>query len=123
MTIRTAHEEDIPRLAGLIKDAFRDVAEKFGITQEESGWESPFCTPEVIRADMNDGMVYHLLEDDAILAGCIAVGDKMPGILYAKRLAVPPHLRGRGYGRMLMNHLVEEARRLGKDRVGSGHAR
>lgn len=120
MTIRPAVRDDAPELARLVREAFRDVAERFHLTEENFSGQSPFCTPEMIHKDIDDGQIYHVLEQDGAMCGCIATGTKIPGVLYVRRLAVLPRLRGGGLGRELITHVIAEARRLGRPRIEFG---
>lgn len=119
-TIRGADWTDAELLADVIRRAFADVAQRFGLTPENCSGESPFITSGLVSADMEDGIVYYLLEEDGKACGCIAAGTKIPDVLYLKRLSVVPEYRRRGFGRALMHYAAERAKTLGKHRVEFG---
>jgi ribosomal protein S18 acetylase RimI-like enzyme len=120
MSIRTATPDDAPELARVIREAFRGVAERFHLTEANAAGQSPFCTAELVLADMSEGQTYHLLEHEGAVRGCVATVPKTPEILYARRLAVLPTARGGGLGLELVAHVVAEARRLRRTRIEFG---
>ena len=52
-------------------------------------------------------------DDDDQIAGCIAMRKHAPGICEMKRLFVRPAYRSTGLGRVLVNAIIDEARKLG----------
>ena len=54
-----------------------------------------------------------LAEHDDQLAGCIAMRKISPDVCEMKRLFVRPTYRGTGLGRVLVNKIIDEARKLG----------
>jgi putative acetyltransferase len=59
-----------------------------------------------------DGRLLLATEDDE-LAGCIAMRKLGPGMCEMKRLFVRPAHRGAGLGRVLVEQIIDEARKLG----------
>jgi putative acetyltransferase len=59
-----------------------------------------------------DGRLLLASNDDQI-AGCIAMRKLGDGVCEMKRLFVRPTYRGTGLGRVLVNSLIDEARKLG----------
>jgi len=62
---------------------------------------------------LRDGVRFFVTRDDGRPAGCGGV--LLVGREYAevKRMYVRPAFRGRGFGRLMLDHLVEDARRHG----------
>ena len=54
-----------------------------------------------------------LAKDDDQIAGCIAMRKLGPGVCEMKRLFVRPAYRSTGLGRVLVNSIIDEARKLG----------
>ena len=59
-----------------------------------------------------DGRLLLATENDQ-LAGCIAMRKLGPGVCEMKRLFLRPAYRGNGRGRVLVESLIDEARKLG----------
>ncbi len=55
----------------------------------------------------------YLLKDKNNYAGCIALREIADGISEMKRLYVRPEFRGKGYGLLMCNRLIEEAKLIG----------
>lgn len=63
-----------------------------------------------------DGALF-LLVDDAGPAGCVALRPLADGVCEMKRLFIRPDRRGLGYGRLLADAVIAEARRIGYTRM------
>src|SRR5919106_5571416 len=59
-----------------------------------------------------DGRLLLATEDDQ-LAGCIALRKLEPGVCEIKRLFVRPAYRGKRLGKVLIESIIDEARKLG----------
>src|ERR671918_447566 len=59
-----------------------------------------------------DGRLLLATEDDQ-LAGCIALRKLEPGVCEIKRLFVRPAYRGKRLGKVLVESIIDEARKLG----------
>jgi ribosomal protein S18 acetylase RimI-like enzyme len=118
--VRTCTSEDIGVLAETIRDSFRDVAERFGLTEENCPRHASNCTPDWIEKDMDRGITYFVMESEGRVAGSVALEQAKPGVYYLERLAVIPGQRRRGIGKALVAHVLSEARGFGCSRVGIG---
>ena len=58
-----------------------------------------------------------LARDDDQIAGCIAMRKLAAGVCEMTRLFVRPAYRGTGLGRVLVNTIIDEARKLGYTRM------
>ncbi len=120
MHIRKADSGEISALSGLIRDAFRDVAETFGLTRENCPKNPSNLTDEWIENDLDRGVIYYILENDGISAGCVALEKAGPDLCYLERLAVLPANRRNGFGKALVDHVFAQARSLGAKKISIG---
>ncbi|HNY67028.1 MAG TPA: GNAT family N-acetyltransferase [Deltaproteobacteria bacterium] len=118
--IRPCTREDVQVLARTIRDSFRDVAIRFGLTPENCPRHPSNCTEEWITLALDQGAAYFLLEHEGAPAGCVALETGEPGVCYLERLAVLPACRRRGFGRELVSRVLDEARASGARRVNIG---
>lgn len=118
--IRRARASDVPLLAGLIRDAYRDVARRFGLTVENCPKHPSNCTPEWIRRDFERHVTYFICDVGDTPVGCAALEMAQEGMCYLERLCVLPEQRRQGYGRALAEHVLRQAGARGADRVGIG---
>ena len=118
--IREGTKEDIDVLVEIIQNAFEDVAQRFGLTLQNSPTHPSNCRPEWILREMNRGVTYYILENMGQPAGCVAVERINDEVCYLERLAVLPDERRQGFGEALVKHGLWQARRLKVCRVGIG---
>jgi ribosomal protein S18 acetylase RimI-like enzyme len=118
--IRVCTNQDSQVLAETIRKSFQDVAERFGLTEENAPGHPSNCTTDWIRNDMEGGVTYFAIEDNNHVVGCVALERANTGVCYLERLGVLPDDRGRGFGKALVEHALSEARRLGVNYVSIG---
>lgn len=118
--IRSCTKEDAKVLAETIRRSFQDIAERFGLTQENAPRHPSNCTVDWIRKDMERGVAYFAIENRSHMVGCIALERADAGVCYLERLAVLPDHRRRGFGESLVEHALSEAKLLGARCVSIG---
>lgn len=118
--IREGTEADIDILVDMIQSAFLDVAERFGLTQQNSPTHPSNCRPEWILREMNRGVTFYILEDDGQPAGCVALEKINDEVCYLERLAVLPKERRKGFGEALVKHVLAKAKLFHVYRVQIG---
>lgn len=118
--VRTCTKEDIGVLVKTIRSSFQDVAERFGLTQENSPRHPSNCTEEWIQKDMDHGVTYFIIENGNLVSGCVAIERANPEVCYLERLAVLPGQRHQGLGKTLVNHVLSKAKHLGVHSVNIG---
>ncbi|MBU0516964.1 MAG: hypothetical protein KJ621_19590, partial [Proteobacteria bacterium] len=73
MNIRQSWPDDAARLAALIQESFRDVAGRFGLTEDNAPTHPANCRPEWIETAMAKGVRYFVLERGGEPIGCVAL--------------------------------------------------
>jgi GNAT superfamily N-acetyltransferase len=117
MLIRDAIKADKDILIALIRDSFRDVAEKFALTVENCPKFGGFNAKKRVEADFEKGFPYYILEENGRACGCVALEKAGSEMCYLGKLAVLPEYRNKGFGRALVNHLFKQAKKNGVRRV------
>lgn len=120
ITIRDAIKADIPLLTEMIRDSFRDLADRFQLTPDNCPKHPSNCQPEWIESALEKGVLYYILEDSETACGCVALEQATPEVSYIERLGVRPQFRRRGLGEILMSYVITKAKRLGAARVEIG---
>jgi GNAT superfamily N-acetyltransferase len=118
--IRQASPADAALLTRLIRDSFRDVADRFGLTPDNCPRHPSNCTGEWIERDLVRGVIYYILESDGTPVGCAAIEHASPEVCYLERLAVLPEERRKGFGKALVDNVLLKARTLGVVEVDIG---
>ena len=120
VTIRDATTADANALSDIIRESFRDIAERFALTPESCPKHPSNCTSAWIEADQARGVRYFLMAQDDEPIGCVGIEKAGADLCYLERLAVLPDRRRHGFGRTLALHALACARDDGARRVGIG---
>jgi len=118
--IRICTKEDTQVLVETIRRSFQDVAERFGLTQENAPSHPSNCTVDWIRRHMERGVTYFAMENKNHVVGCVALEQANSEVCYLERLAVLPDQRRRGFGKALVKHALSEAKLFGVHSVSIG---
>ena len=118
--VRKADHHDLSLLATLIRDSYRDVAERFGLTPENCPKHPSNCTEGWIKKDFDRGVVYYILERNRTPIGCVALEKAGSDLCYLERLAVSPAYRRNGFGKMLVEHIFDQAKTRKISRISIG---
>lgn len=118
--IRQGTKEDIEILVDVIQNSFQDVAERFGLTPQNSPTHPSNCRAEWLLREMNRGVVFYILEDRERPVGCVALEQINDEVCYLERLAVLPDERRKGFGSALVRHVLDQARLLNAFRLQIG---
>ena len=108
--IREASLADVFFLSRLIRQSYRDVAERYGLTPANCPKHPSNCTDEWIEKDMARRVRYFIIVDGNAPVGCVAIEVADAELCYLERLAVLPQERNKGLGRQLVNHVLQIAR-------------
>jgi GNAT superfamily N-acetyltransferase len=115
--IRAGRPTESALIADRIRRSFQPVAGLFGLTAENCPRHPSNCQPDWVEKDRARGVVYYLLMAGIEPCGCVAVEKADGEACYLERLAVLPAHQRNGYGRMLVEHVLDAAREMGKQRV------
>jgi N-acetylglutamate synthase-like GNAT family acetyltransferase len=118
--IREAGQTDIEILVDIIRTSFDDIAERFGLTLQNSPTHPSNCRAEWLLREMNRGVIFYLLENDNQPVGCVALEQVNDELCYLERLSVLPRRRRQGFGKALVMHALSKARLLHARRVDIG---
>lgn len=115
--IREAGKEDAVLLASIIRESFKDVADMFGLTREDCPSHPAYCQPSWMDEGFAKGIRFFVVEEAARPLGCVGMSRPANGECELLRLAVLPQERHKGLGRLLVEHVIEQARSLRLRRV------
>lgn len=120
MNIRQATNNDIKILSSLVSNSYKTVADKFGLTIENCPKHPSNCADGWIRSDFERGVMYFILESSGKCVGCAALEKADFELCYLERLAVLPENRNQGFGKILVDHVFQNVKLLGCNRVSIG---
>ena len=118
--IRKARSDDISTVSDIIRESYRDVADRFGLTPENCPKHPSNCTDAWITRDRGRGVVFYMLERGGTPIGCAALEKADADLCYLERLAVRPEHRRSGFGTALSRHVLAQAAASGAVRVSIG---
>jgi diamine N-acetyltransferase len=118
--IRDAQPQDAKILSDLIRTAFRDVADRLGLTAENCPGHPSHCRQATVLKAMADGAKFFLLSWEGRPAACISCSPGRNGVFTLRRLAVLPEVRLRGFAKLLIRHALDDAWQQGADCVEVG---
>lgn len=120
VVIKSAGTTEVAILSGLVRDAYRNVAQRFGLTPHNCPKHPSNCTDDWIQSDIKRGVFFYILEHNGRPAGCAALEIPEPGLGYLERLAVLPAKRHNGFGRRLVDHVLQQAANSAVKKISIG---
>jgi putative acetyltransferase len=106
MKIREATSADGDTIRAIVSDTLAE----FGFPVESGGVDSDLA--DVPRSYQSVGGVFRVIEDDkGAVVGCGGLYPIDAGAVELRKMYFRPEIRGRGFGRRLLDDLVAEARR------------
>ena len=118
--VKAARSADVSDLSHLIRNAYRDVADRFGLTPANCPKHPSNCTNDWIEKDFARGVRYFIMKNGSTAVGCVALERAEGDLCYLERLAVLPPQRNKGYGQQLVRHVLGTAREQGAKTVSIG---
>lgn len=118
--IRNASALDAVTITSIVRESFRDVALRFGLTLENCPKHPSNCEVRWIREALQKGIHFYILEVDDQPLGSIALEKANSEVGYIERLSVLPKHRRKGFGRSLVEHAMAQASEHGLNRIDIG---
>ncbi len=81
--IHACNEQDTRILVETIRESFRTVAERFGLTPENAPRHPSNCAAEWIQQEMARGVRYFILESEGMASGCVSLASASSGVRYS----------------------------------------
>lgn len=120
LQIRKAGYKNASVLSGIIRESFRNVAQRFNLTPRNCPKHPSNCTDDWIRNDIKRGVIYYSLLYNGAVIGCVAVEKANPDQFYLERLSVLPEYRRRGFGKVLVDYIINQAKSMNAKRISIG---
>ena len=104
-----------PEQMALTRTLFEEYAEWLGVDLCFQGFAAELAGLPGLYARPQGRLLLALTGAEA--AGCVALRPREDGICEMKRLFVRPAFRGQGLGKLLVEHIVAEARAIGYQKI------
>lgn len=105
--------------AGVIRESFAPVAERFFLTPENCPTHTSFITPQRLIFESQNGVLMYALYVDEKLSGFVGL-DKREGYAVVEHLCVLPQLQRQGLGTMLLDFITVKAEQMGYKKLSAG---
>jgi GNAT superfamily N-acetyltransferase len=121
MVIRSIlKNNELENSAGVIQASFLTVAREFDLTPENAPTNAAFIKyADLLKMRDRDIAMFGLFEDESQI-GFVAIERAEEGLFYLEKLAVLPDYRHRGYGRAIVDFVVEYVQRAGGSKISIG---
>lgn len=111
--IRTALEIDIPVIIDLAWQVWPHTYSGILSSSQISYMMDLFYSEPALQKQMADGHRFILAYEDEVPVGFASFNQVQPGLFKLQKIYVLPSQQGRGTGRLLVDHVLEEARKAG----------
>lgn len=111
--IRKAEFSDASMLNFLIRKCFSDVAQRFGITMENTPDHPSNSSVETVQKSISNGIKFFIKIDRGIPAGYMGLEHTSDSVCSIVHLGVLPGRRRRGFGTELLEKAVVESKKVG----------
>lgn len=119
ISVREATTDDAELIACLIREAFREVAQRFSLTAENCPKHPSNCEKSWVVSDLARGVHYFIISRQGEPVGCAGLEQQCDGLSFLERLAVLPQHRFQGFGHSLVEHVLSRARATGASRLSA----
>jgi GNAT superfamily N-acetyltransferase len=118
--IREINGAELNRGAEVIRESFKTIALEFGFTRYNIPNHPSFMTTEELRGLIDKGIKFFGLFLDGRQIGSVAVEAADDGVYFLQKLAVLPEYRNDGYGRELVNFVIDYVKHNGCKKLALG---
>jgi GNAT superfamily N-acetyltransferase len=118
--IREINGAELNRGAEVIRESFKTVASELGLTRENMPNHPSFMTAEELRGLIDRGIKFFGLFLGDRQIGSVAVEAADDGVYFLQKLAVLPEYRNDGYGRELVNFVIDYVKHNGCQKLALG---
>ena len=113
------NRDEIPACVDVIRKSFLTVADEFGFTEENAPRFTAFAVDNdrlIYQLDVQNRLMF-VYVDDGVLCGYYNLLMSDNGECELGSLAVLPEYRHKGYGKELVQHAIEQARKAGFEKL------
>src|SRR5690349_9728389 len=113
MEILRARQEDIPVIRQLAEVVWRPTYTPIVGAEQIEYMLDMIYSAEAMSRQMEEGQVFLLLRDEGTAKGFAAYSRIMEGVYKLNKIYVDTRQQGKGYGKALLDVVIEEVRGLG----------
>ena len=113
------NEHDLKNSVAVIRDSFKTVAVEFKLTQDNCPTHPSFMTLDKLLELKNKARMFGLFLND-VQVGFVAIERADDTLYYLDKLAVLPTYRHKGYGRKLVEFVLDNVKKHRGERVALG---
>jgi N-acetylglutamate synthase-like GNAT family acetyltransferase len=119
---RIDKEKDIDAAANVLRKANVTVATDLGFTRENAPTNPAFIDAGKLKEQITRDRMFFVLEKAEKIIGTVALerSKEEEGVFYIERLAVLPEYRHNGYGKLLMDYIMDRAMEKRGNKVSVG---
>ncbi len=116
-SIREIIEEEIEESAKVIRESFRTVADDFNFTYENNPMHGAFLKKERLKNEKQQGIIMYGLFVEEKQVGFVALERLEAGTYEMQKLSVIPAYRHLGYGKALVDFVIQVVREKGGSKI------
>lgn len=106
--------------AKVIRDSFLTVADDFKLTRENAATNPAFIEAEALGKMHEKNISMFAVYENDVQIGFVAIEKADDDVFYMEKLAVLPGYRHRGYGKKIMDFVVDHVKAGGGKRISIG---
>lgn len=115
-SIKSATRQDIPLIMELAEQSFRPTYQNIVPPEQIDFMMDWMYSERSLNQQFDEGHRFYIIFDEASQPkGYGSIEQQEPQLFHLQRLYLNPETQGKGYGRVLFNHLLSEAKRYAKD--------